>query len=224
MLLAIDTSTSKRGSVALWELARGAAIAHRIVDPATPLAVAVAALVPDLSAIEHYAVTIGPGSFTGLRIGLAFLKGLAFVHPRPVIAVSTLCVLSKALLDADPTAELALPMIDARRNEAYSALYTRNLTPHPALEEAAHPIGAIADRARAVHGARIIAGGDGLAHPHAADVPWIAAPRELWIPDARTLAAIAAARIVTGIGLGVDAASLEPAYLQLAPAEVPSAN
>lgn len=218
MLLAIDTSTSKRGSIALWS--KNAVLAHRIVEPSTPLAVAVKDAVPDLSAIEHYAVTIGPGSFTGLRIGLAFLKGLAFVHPRPVIAVSTLCVLAKALLDADPTAELALPMIDARRNEAYGALYTRGLMPHPALEEAAHPIAAIAARVRAVREARIVAGGDGLALPHAADVPWIAAPRELWIPDARTLAAIAASRTHAGVA----AELLEPAYLQLAPAEVPSAS
>lgn len=218
VLLAIDTST-RTGSVALFR--EGVLVAHRVLEPqantTTVLAPAVAELVPDLLAIEAYAVSIGPGSFTGLRIALAFLKGLAFVHPRPVVPVSSLWVLARAIFDAHPEAELALPMLDARRNEAYAALYRRDGSIHPALEEASHPIATLADRVRAAGNA--IAAGDGVALPHR-DPPWIAADRALWIPDARVLGSIATELFARGEG--VTAAELEPKYLQLAPAEQPT--
>jgi tRNA threonylcarbamoyladenosine biosynthesis protein TsaB len=218
VLLAIDTST-RTGSVALFE--SGSLRAHRVLEPkvntTTMLAPAVRELVPDLSAIEVYAVTIGPGSFTGLRIALAFLKGVAFVHPRPVVPVSSLAVLARGMFDADADAALALPMLDARRNEVYGALYTRALQIDPALEEASHPIASIASRVRGKE--RVLAGGDGVLLAHGEDPPWRAAPRELWIPDARVLGKIATELFSRGVG--VTAAELEPKYLQLAPAEVP---
>ncbi|MEO0348243.1 MAG: tRNA (adenosine(37)-N6)-threonylcarbamoyltransferase complex dimerization subunit type 1 TsaB [Pseudomonadota bacterium] len=51
-----------------------------------------------LDDITHYAVTIGPGSFTGVRIGIAVLKGLALVKPKPVITATTLGVVAHALV------------------------------------------------------------------------------------------------------------------------------
>ncbi len=84
---------------------------------------------PDLDAI---AVSMGPGSYTGLRIGVAAAKGFGFALDIPVIAVNTLQSMTehyickfefKASEDA-----LFCPMIDARRMEVYTALYDRNLT------------------------------------------------------------------------------------------------
>jgi tRNA threonylcarbamoyladenosine biosynthesis protein TsaB len=63
---------------------------------------------------------IGPGSFTGLRIGLATVKGFAAVERRPVAAVGSLEMAAAA---AGEAGSFAVPLIDARRGEVYSALY-----------------------------------------------------------------------------------------------------
>ena len=74
----------------------------------------------ELSAI---AVSKGPGSYTGLRIGVAAAKGLCFSLDIPLISVSTLLVLSKKI---KINSGLIIPVLDARRNEVYSAIYNVN--------------------------------------------------------------------------------------------------
>ena len=70
-----------------------------------------------LDEVEAFAVSIGPGSFTGLRIGLATLKGLAFGSDRPAVAVPTLAALTVTAAGASgPVAAL----LDARRDEVYA--------------------------------------------------------------------------------------------------------
>lgn len=75
-------------------------------------------------AIERIAVGIGPGSFTGLRIGIATARGLSQARGIPVVPVVTLAALARAI-SADPGAPArpALLVIDARRGEAFAALY-----------------------------------------------------------------------------------------------------
>ena len=70
--------------------------------------------------LDGFAVTIGPGSFTGLRIGLSAIKGLALATDKPVVGISTLEVLAYQIFGSD---KLICPMMDARRNEVYTARY-----------------------------------------------------------------------------------------------------
>lgn len=73
----------------------------------------------DLSAI---AVSIGPGSYTGLRIGVSTAKGLAYALDIPVIALKTCEIFSAPVLEKNPNA-CCVSMIDARRMEVYSTIY-----------------------------------------------------------------------------------------------------
>lgn len=72
------------------------------------------------SQMDLFACTTGPGSFTGLRIGLATIKGFALATGRPVAGVSTLEVLACNVLT---TSTLVCPMVDAGRGLVYAALY-----------------------------------------------------------------------------------------------------
>ena len=74
----------------------------------------------DLSAI---AVSQGPGSYTGLRIGVSAAKGLSYALNIPLIAVDTLQVLAS---QAKVSNGLIIPMLDARRMEVYSAVFDKN--------------------------------------------------------------------------------------------------
>jgi tRNA threonylcarbamoyladenosine biosynthesis protein TsaB len=127
-VLALDTTTAA-GSVALIDDAE--AIAERRGDPSRThaerlpgeiislLASAGAAI----SSVDLFAVACGPGSFTGLRIGIATMQGLAFVTNRPIVGVSALEALAQiAGVDARPGAIVGAWM-DAHRREVFSALY-----------------------------------------------------------------------------------------------------
>lgn len=74
-----------------------------------------------LSDLQAIAVSSGPGSYTGLRIGVSSAKGLCYALDIPLIAVSTLDAMAQGI-NADKD-ELIVPMIDARRMEAYCAIY-----------------------------------------------------------------------------------------------------
>ena len=74
----------------------------------------------DLNSIDAIAVAKGPGSFTGLRIGAATVKGLAFALDKPIIGVPTVEGLAMNLYD---TRALICPIMDARRNQVYTGLY-----------------------------------------------------------------------------------------------------
>ncbi len=123
--LGVDTSTPS-GSVALVEedrilgevnLAAGGHHQERLLR-GLDLLLDLAGL--DISRVEVLGVGLGPGTFTGLRIGIATVKGLALARGIPAYGLSTLQAM--ALLHRDRGLPVA-PMIDAGRREVYSALY-----------------------------------------------------------------------------------------------------
>ena len=78
--------------------------------------------------LDAVAVSKGPGSYTGLRIGVSTAKGICFATDKPLIAVDTLGMMAKGFLEANPSyTGLVCPMIDARRMEVFTALYDVNL-------------------------------------------------------------------------------------------------
>jgi len=89
------------------------------------IAEAMEVLKPEAKKLDAVAVSSGPGSYTGLRIGVSTAKGLCYGFEIPLIAISTLEVLTAEALKQVENRKIALfcPMIDARRMEVYAAFY-----------------------------------------------------------------------------------------------------
>lgn len=77
-----------------------------------------------VSDVDGYVVSKGPGSFTGLRIGMATIKGLSFGSNKPYVSLSSLDALAYSVSNFDG---LICPIMDALRNSVYTALYTSNI-------------------------------------------------------------------------------------------------
>ena len=132
VVLALDTTTPT-GSVALAR--DGTLLAHHRGDAATTHGERLPGEVVDILAacglalvdVDVYAVCSGPGSFTGLRVGLATIQAFALAHGRPVVAVPALEALSWAALATSGTRgrgpDLVAALMDAHRGEAFGALY-----------------------------------------------------------------------------------------------------
>jgi tRNA threonylcarbamoyladenosine biosynthesis protein TsaB len=89
-----------------------------------------------LSDVDAFAVGIGPGSYTGLRIGVSAAKGWCFALDRPLIGISTLRTLVEAALDHDIDPKATLwPMVDARRME----VFTQSFDPSGEIRGASTP-------------------------------------------------------------------------------------
>lgn len=89
------------------------------------------------SDLHAVAVSAGPGSYTGLRVGMSAAKGLCYALSVPLISINTLQMMAAAV--KEPATSLLCPMIDARRLEVFTALYT------PSLEEVMRPTNMILD-------------------------------------------------------------------------------
>ena len=79
----------------------------------------------ELRMIDATAVTGGPGSYTGLRIGMATVKGICYALAKPMINLNTLQVMANAA--KNEKAALLCPMIDARRMDVFTAMYSKDL-------------------------------------------------------------------------------------------------
>jgi tRNA threonylcarbamoyladenosine biosynthesis protein TsaB len=210
MLLAVETAT-RQGSVALYGAEGLTFQAELGPDPNRTLAETVAQAVADRwSEIEAYGISVGPGSFTGLRIGLSFVKGLAIAQKKKLVPVSTLEVLAAELIEVHPGAAYYLPLLDAKKQEVYAALYRPDRTIDPILPRGLYA--AIEVVARAADKA-VVYGGDGalVVSPPAGWVVASGAPR------AARLAELAWARLQAGEGQ--PGATVDLLYDQPAAAE-----
>ena len=79
----------------------------------------------ELRSVDAIAITGGPGSYTGLRIGMATAKGICYALKKPLIGLNTLLVMANAAKKEN--ADLLCPLIDARRMEVFTAIYTKEL-------------------------------------------------------------------------------------------------
>lgn len=124
-ILAVDTSTNVASAAILedeviigeYNCNRGKTHSQRLMPMVQHLMETAGLTVSD---IDAFSASIGPGSFTGLRIGVTTIKAMAFAAEKPVISVHTLDALAYNI----PFAEnLVCPMIDARNNQVFTAIY-----------------------------------------------------------------------------------------------------
>jgi tRNA threonylcarbamoyladenosine biosynthesis protein TsaB len=170
-----------------------------------------------MSNIDGFGVSIGPGSFTGLRIGMSTVKGLAFTTGKPVAAVPTL----KALAWNVPYPLYPVcPLLDAKKKEVYAALYRYDGNDLlQTLPETVAPLGELADR---ISG-EVIFTGEG-ARLFAEDIQKLFgnrarfAPLAAAVPSAASVAELALGMI--GGGRCTDPDNLSPLYIRRPEAEL----
>ncbi len=164
--------------------------------------------------IDLYAVNAGPGSFTGLRIGLAAVKGMAFAHNTPCVPVSTL----EALAYAHSGEGTVVCALDARRAQVYSAAF--DLATHQRLmEDGAR---AVKDLASFVQNCKkpvfFVGDGAALCYNEYSQIPGVlAVPPALRTPRGAAVAMVG--RRMAQEGLAVPPEALLPDYHRLSQAE-----
>lgn len=220
-ILTLDTSTA----VFSIALSAGERLLGEYSSAAGPAA---SATIPDrisllleqtglnLSGLDTFAVTVGPGAFTGLRVGVALVKGMAYATGKPVIPLSSLELL------AQNGADSAIPvcaLFDARRGEVYAAVYDFSHGAGLIYPERAIDPGALLDELSG----DILFIGDGavryrelIVARHGAQAHFVAA--ELNFPRAAAAASIVLSRFQSGHT--VSPFELAPCYLRLPEAEL----
>ncbi len=91
----------------------------------------------DLSAIDAIAVAYGPGSFTGLRIGSATAKGLAFAYQKPIIEIPTVDAIAWNVAGVEG---YAVPILDARRQQTYTGIYRFEIEISENVDQSSSPV------------------------------------------------------------------------------------
>lgn len=212
-VLGIETSAAHRGTVALAEAGKLVTSAEHTslnahAEKTLPLVEQILGEAGwTRSSLDRVAVGIGPGSFTGLRVGLALAQGIALGLGIPVVGVGSL----RAMADAVPADREGhrVPLLDARRGELFAAVYTAG------GDELAPPFVLARDEARSVlearaPGARVLVGEvtGSLGLPGA-------------LRSARTDLPHAASTALLGAGLDPALAPAEPLYVREADAIKP---
>jgi tRNA threonylcarbamoyladenosine biosynthesis protein TsaB len=168
----------------------------------------------DVAALGGVAVSIGPGSFTGLRIGLSFAKGLAYAGAIPLVGVPTLEALAHVAQVAPGTPICAA--LDARKQECWAALFRRTadgverLGPDQAIAPAA--------LAASLPSATVVVGDAGGVYGDVLGRVATVLPFATCHPRGVVVARLGAARLAAGEG--DDPGTLEPTYVRPSEAEL----
>ena len=219
-ILGLDTATHTSGIAILDDERVLAEARHDASGRSADLLVAIdaactrAGLAP--TELDAVAVGAGPGSFTGLRIGMATAKGIAFAAGRPLWIVSSLAALAAdARASLEPPRGVICAVLDARRGEVFAGCF-RAPTLEPVGTERVLSPGELADWARELAGAEPLSfAGDALASYREVLEPL--ADRWLLIT---TPSGVAVARLALA-GPRIDVlASAAPSYIRLSEAEV----
>jgi tRNA threonylcarbamoyladenosine biosynthesis protein TsaB len=133
-ILAVDTALPAC-SAAIFDSGRDRILAKKLEPMVTGHAERLAPMVrevmadanEDLASLDRIAATVGPGTFTGLRIGLSFVRGLALALGKPAVGISTLKTLAAMAENSDGLPVAAA--IDARRGNIYFQIFTSDLMP-----------------------------------------------------------------------------------------------
>jgi tRNA threonylcarbamoyladenosine biosynthesis protein TsaB len=170
-----------------------------------------------MAGMDGFGVSIGPGSFTGLRIGLSAVKGLALVTNKPVAAVPTLRGLA---WNIPYSAYPVCPMLDARKGEVYAALFRYDGA--VIGQEMPEAVISLAELAGRITGKTLFTGE--AANVYRAEIQRIFgdlalfAPLSAMVPSAASVAELGLEMI--GTGKQVDPDSLTPMYIRRPEAEV----
>lgn len=177
----------------------------------------------ELDTVDAIAITAGPGSFTGLRIGSATAKGLGLALQKPLVEVPTLEALAYNLYG---TNRLVCPMMDARRNQVYTGLYEylprgEGYELHVLKEQCAVDVGQILEECSRM-GREVIFLGDGVPVyreriREGIRVPYCLAPAHVNRQRAGSVAALGA--VYASRGRTVEASRHQPLYLRKSQAE-----
>jgi len=212
-VLGIETS-GERGGIALLEdgQVRGTRLFGKGMIHGREIAPSIRAVLADLGwpagAIDLIACDIGPGSYTGLRVGLAAAKGLALALGKPLVGVASLDALAEA---ARGRARVLCPAIDARWEQVYGAVYEDGRRAGPYLAEKPDAFAARVPKDALVFGDALDAYG-GLFRDARKG------PRELWDPRPGTVALLG--QRLHQEGVRHDPAALVPLYLRPTEAEL----
>ena len=167
--------------------------------------------------IDYYAVNNGPGSFTGVRIGVSLIKGMAYAANKPCIAVSTLESMAYNFLSCDA---VICACMDARRQQVYNALFRISDGKVERLcNDRPISIAELSDELETI-GERMILVGDGaeLVYDSVKNMNNIElAPHSQRFQRASSTALIAAEKAV--LGEYIEPSALMPTYLRLSQAE-----
>jgi len=176
-----------------------------------------------LADVDLLAVGIGPGSFTGVRVGVATVKGLALSNGLPLIGVVSLVAMARSV---GPGEGVVAPLVHAHRGEVYAAVYRRDDAGPQILVEPFNALPAEAARQirEAAGGAPLLVLGDGYRRYAAAFGEHLgvfdAAPEAHDAPDAAAIGLEGRRRFVAD---GPDdTAALEPLYVRPSDAKLPA--
>lgn len=177
-----------------------------------------------LADVELFAVCTGPGSFTGLRVGLATMQGFALAAGRPLVGVPTLEALAHAGLRQEATGDpgLVIPWMDAQRGETFAAVYhvVNNTVSTEFQPAAAAPAQVLLEAlAPALRGARVLFVGDAVEHTRTAIREIIGTDAMLMVsmpPLAPVVALLAHAKAAVAVGPH----AIRPVYVRRPDAEL----